>query len=610
MGQTESKERKFFIDVVVCMLNKRGTKIPRGQIARFLHFVQEQCLWFPEEGTVNLETWNLVGKAIRKTYTKKGPVGVPANAFALWSLIRDALDPVPENLRIKEDEDTKDNKKEEVKDKDEIQPLISLASAPPPDYVNDALDPTDQADLDYEAARYPDDVLTPRAPSSKAFPAVSTKSRVLPKRKLVGPPPATLAYNQPSASRVRDALREGILAGDFEPKLCCPILYTDEFDTQVIWEALPYKILKELKQACAEYGPSAPYTQTLLDAIANKWMTPYDWYQVARTCLSGGNFLLWKSEYEYGAKRVADRYRDRNQSDTVNLDMLLGTGRYGSHQQLYLDKQALIEVTNCAINAWLSLPPSANKATPLTYIKQGSQEAYEDFVVRLIQTVKRVILNEEAADILTKQLAFENANEACRALLRLIGKEGTLNDFVKQCADFTPAFIQGVTMAAALKGESSLQCIQAMTQKPKNQNITCFSCGQVGHVSRNYPTERTAAISSDKVSDAQMIPQDKNVPQAPCPRCQKGFHWARECRSKYHKNGTLLPPTSQNITSQTGTTNETAVLGNRLQGPPRARTMMGINTLNPFLPPGQSSNFSEPLRGVQGWTSVPPPQQY
>ena len=56
------------------------------------------------------------------------------------------------------------------------------------------------------------------------------------------------------------------------------------------------KMIKELKQACATYGPTAPYTITLLEALAAEWMTPHDWKSVAKACLSGGQFMLWKAE--------------------------------------------------------------------------------------------------------------------------------------------------------------------------------------------------------------------------------------------------------------------------------------------------------------------------
>ena len=50
------------------MLNKRGVKVTNFQIARFLHFVQVKCPWFPEEGTVNLQTWTKIGEKLKTYY--------------------------------------------------------------------------------------------------------------------------------------------------------------------------------------------------------------------------------------------------------------------------------------------------------------------------------------------------------------------------------------------------------------------------------------------------------------------------------------------------------------------------------------------------------------
>lgn len=78
------------------MLGGRGIKVTNGQLARFLHFVQKCCPWFPEEGSVNLQTWNKVGNQLREYYTQNGPEKVPVNAFALWNLIKEVLEPQQE----------------------------------------------------------------------------------------------------------------------------------------------------------------------------------------------------------------------------------------------------------------------------------------------------------------------------------------------------------------------------------------------------------------------------------------------------------------------------------------------------------------------------------
>ena len=66
MGNTESNERQLFIGVILQLLSKRGIKVKKSTIQSFFFFffsfVQEYCPWFPEEGTVNLDTWVKVKK--------------------------------------------------------------------------------------------------------------------------------------------------------------------------------------------------------------------------------------------------------------------------------------------------------------------------------------------------------------------------------------------------------------------------------------------------------------------------------------------------------------------------------------------------------------------
>lgn len=126
-----------------------------------------------------------------------------------------------------------------------------------------------------------------------------------------------------------------------------------------------------MKIACEDYGPLAPYTLTLLEALFNSWMTPYDWTQVAKACLTGGNYLLWRTEYEDMAKKQAsDNKRTRGRFH-INKDMLLAKGNYDSAQgQLYLEKETLIQATAYAVNAWRALSITTEKTTTLGEVKQ------------------------------------------------------------------------------------------------------------------------------------------------------------------------------------------------------------------------------------------------
>ena len=129
--------------------------------------------------------------------------------------------------------------------------------------------------------------------------------------------------------------------------------------------------------------------------------------------------------------------------------------------QINLDSRALKQVTACALEAWRSLPQGRESTASLSNIKQKPKEPYEDFVSRLIEGVHKIIPSEGAAEILIKQLKFENANSTCQAIFRPIRTSGEIGDYTKQCADIGPAIMKGVAIAAAIKGSSYQQAVQS-----------------------------------------------------------------------------------------------------------------------------------------------------
>ena len=63
------------------------------------------------------------------------------------------------------------------------------------------------------------------------------------------------------------------------------------------YQTLDFKVIKELKTAVAQYGPTAPFTQALLDTVMETHLTPQDSKTLCTATLSGGDFLLWDSEW-------------------------------------------------------------------------------------------------------------------------------------------------------------------------------------------------------------------------------------------------------------------------------------------------------------------------
>ena len=201
------------------------------------------------------------------------------------------------------------------------------------------------------------------------------------------------------------------------------------------------KMVEELKQACASYGPKAQYTRQLVEALAVRWMSTYDWKTVAKACLSGGQYVLWRAEYDDLAPKQADNNQKYGPKYIVK-SMLTGTNEFGAlKDQMGLDKITLNQVTACTLAVWQLLPEGKESTSSFLNIKQKPEEPYEYFMSRHTEAVHRVISNFEAAGILIRQLAFENANSTCQAILCPIKKSGQTVDYIRQCADVGGAML-------------------------------------------------------------------------------------------------------------------------------------------------------------------------
>lgn len=85
-------------------------------------------------------------------------------------------------------------------------------------------------------------------------------------------------------------------------------------------------------------------------------------------------------------------------------------------------------------------------------IKQANEEPYQDFVSQLKEAINRMMPPSEGTEKLLKQSAWENANTLCQDLIRPV-RTGTVQDFIKACVDASPAVVQGMAYAVAMKGQ-------------------------------------------------------------------------------------------------------------------------------------------------------------
>ena len=90
--------------------------------------------------------------------------------------------------------------------------------------------------------------------------------------------------------------------------------------------------------------------------------------------------------------------------------------------QFKLSKEVLSQCSSIAVDAWRHVPAGEIKTTGLRNIKQDPEEAYWDFLAKLIDAVEKNIPNDEVPQIIIKQRGFENANVNCQTLIRPVRK--------------------------------------------------------------------------------------------------------------------------------------------------------------------------------------------
>ncbi|NWH28080.1 GA113 protein, partial [Grus americana] len=157
--------------------------------------------------------------------------------------------------------------------------------------------------------------------------------------------------------------------------------------------------------------------------------------------------------------------------------------------------------------------------------------------------------SSEAAELLLFQLAIENANTDCRRAIDPIRNQAkTLNDLIRACQNMGSEQHKADMLATALAQQLAVD--RAATK--------CFSCGQEGHVKKGCPKARRRGRGQGG---------EGRQPAQLCPRCQKGYHWGNQCRSKFDKQGNPLPKnTSGN--GRRGARSGAPRIHNRTQPPP------------------------------------------
>jgi len=252
------------------------------------------------------------------------------------------------------------------------------------------------------------------------------------------------------------------------------------------YKRLKFKPLKDLNIAIKNYGPNAPFTVSMLEALSRGgYLTPTEWFRVTQAVLTRGQFLSWKADFLDRCQSLTRQNQRDPKAPAAEwtLDKLSGQGKYVSEKhQLKFPTGLLSQVNEAALGAWQAVPSKGSMTTPLTKIIQGAQEPYNEFVGRLLETAEKVLDPEENNSKFIKQLAYENANSACKAVLRGQTKNKTFDNFVRLCGDvdtFTHRISQSLSQSVNLAVGAALQAV--------GPSKSCFKRGKPGHFAKQCP---------------------------------------------------------------------------------------------------------------------------
>nr|XP_034491511.1 igE-binding protein-like [Marmota flaviventris] len=219
-----------------------------------------------------------------------------------------------------------------------------------------------------------------------------TNVRVPTAPSIAAPPPYNPDWDEDTPNR-----RAGVYWGSRAAQVF-PMIENADADGQPARAHVPlaFKDIKQLKEAVINYGPHAPFTLTLFESFSASQLIPSDWQQLCRAVLSGGDFLLWKSEYHERCRELAQINLNAGHQ-RQNAEMLTGSGQYATiGQQINYDPGVYAQIASAAVHAWKALPISKTE-TKISKISQGPSEPYSDFIARLMQAAGKIFPNLEQA---------------------------------------------------------------------------------------------------------------------------------------------------------------------------------------------------------------------
>ncbi|KAL0598126.1 Gag polyprotein [Plecturocebus cupreus] len=286
MGQLESKEHKLFVHLLQSMIKSQGHDVPEG-------------------GILNEPAWHVIGEKIEQFcfYNKELPQSDVL--LSVWSKLRGCVCPSPPSAPPYTSTATP-------------SPVALHTYAAPPLVAQE--DKSERHSVDSHTKYQPDplETLTEVVVDPVRTPQTTPQWTPGPVQQLTAAGALMPVALRSTASAPISPLTHALMSlhkgfSDYDNMFPAffPVIEVVNNQGNPIRnrKSIPPKTLKELKEAVAQYGPIAPYTISLIENLTISALPPTDWVRLTKACLSGGDYLLWRANYEDGAYEQAERNR-------------------------------------------------------------------------------------------------------------------------------------------------------------------------------------------------------------------------------------------------------------------------------------------------------------
>ena len=156
---------------------------------------------------------------------------------------------------------------------------------------------------------------------------------------------------------------------------------------------------------------------------------------------------------------------------TYNILTGIGAMANMTAQLANITPQMLHFIREISCRAWAKVD-NVNSDGSFVKITQGHEEKYSQLIGKLKDAIEKSIRDETLQNIILKQLAFENANEECRSVLRPISETSSLMEYLKACRDI-----------GSMSHRAKLAALETFNLQ-KAANAKCFNCGKANHMEK------------------------------------------------------------------------------------------------------------------------------